>query len=45
MKRIFALGLAAVMTLGLLPVRASAAPAEVTAPSAVLMEKTTGQIL
>ena len=45
MKRIAALGLAAVMTLGLLPGRASAAMAEVTAPSAILMEKTTGQVL
>ena len=42
MKRITALGLA---LLCLLPVRAYAVPAEVSAPSAILMEKTTGSIL
>ena len=42
MKRIAALGLA---LLCLLPVTAYAAPAEVTAPSAILMEKTTGRVL
>ena len=42
MKRIAALGLA---LLCLLPATAYAAPAEVTAPSAILMEKSTGTIL
>ena len=42
MKRIAALGLA---LLCLLPTTAYAAPAEVTAPSAILMEKSTGTIL
>ena len=42
MKRLTALALA---LLCLLPMRAYAAPAEITAPSAILMEKTTGQIL
>ena len=42
MKRSIALALA---LLCLLPMRAYAAPAEITAPSAILMEKTTGQIL
>lgn len=42
MKRIAALALA---LLCLLPARAYAAPAEITAPSAILMEKTTGSIL
>ncbi len=42
MKRTIALALA---LLCLLPVRAYAAPAEITAPSAILMEKSTGQIL
>ena len=42
MKRSFALALA---LLCLLPMRAYAAPAEITAPSAILMEKSTGRIL
>ena len=42
MKRLTALALA---LLCLLPTRAYAAPAELSAPSAILMEKTTGQIL
>ena len=42
MKRMTALALA---LLCLLPMRAYAAPAEITAPSAILMEKSTGQIL
>ena len=42
MKRSIALALA---LLCLLPARAYAAPAEITAPSAILMEKSTGQIL
>ena len=44
MKRITALGLGLVLTC-LLTAPAYAAPAEVTAPSAILMEKTTGSIL
>ena len=42
MKRLTALALA---LLCLAPARAYAAPAEVTAPSAILMEKTTGKVL
>ena len=42
MKRITALALA---LLCLLPLPAYAAPAQVTAPSAILMEKTTGKVL
>ena len=42
MKRLTALALA---LLCLLPARAYAAPAEITAPSAILMEKSTGRIL
>ena len=42
MKRMTALALA---LLCLLPMRAYAAPAEITVPSAILMEKTTGSIL
>ena len=42
MKRSIALALA---LLCLLPMRAYAAPAEITAPSAILMEKSTGRIL
>ena len=44
MKRITALGLGLAMA-GLLSVPAYAVPAEVTAPSAILMEKTTGKVL
>ena len=44
MKRIAALGLALAMA-GLLAAPAYAVPAEVTAPSAILMEKTTGKVL
>ena len=42
MKRIIAFGLA---LLCLLPAQAQAAPAPVTAPSAILMEKSTGIVL
>ena len=44
MKRITALGLGLAMAC-LLSVPAYAVPAEVTAPSAILMEKTTGKVL
>lgn len=45
MKRLFSLCLAAVLLMGALPLQAQAAPADIPAQSAILMDLTTGAIL